>query len=44
MSWLVLAVVLGLALSNGANDNFKGVATIYGSASTVPRWSLRSLG
>lgn len=40
MSWLVLAVVLGLALSNGANDNFKGVATIYGSGSASYRVSL----
>ncbi len=25
------AAVLFLAFSNGANDNFKGVATLYGS-------------
>jgi inorganic phosphate transporter, PiT family len=31
MSVLVLAVVLLLAWSNGSNDNFKGVATLYGS-------------
>lgn len=40
MSWLVLIIVLGLALSNGANDNFKGVATIYGSGSASYRVSL----
>src|SRR5688572_7304150 len=31
MSLLVFAVVLLLAWSNGSNDNFKGVATLYGS-------------
>jgi len=31
MDWLLLAAVLFLAATNGANDNFKGVATLYGS-------------
>ena len=31
---LLLAVVL-LAYSNGANDNFKGVASLYGSRTTT---------
>src|SRR5262245_58494245 len=31
MTWVILVAVLFLAWSNGANDNFKGVATIYGS-------------
>jgi inorganic phosphate transporter, PiT family len=36
---LVLAVVF-LAMSNGANDNFKGVATIYGSGIAQYRTAL----
>lgn len=28
---LIFGVTLFLAYSNGANDNFKGVATLYGS-------------
>ncbi len=28
MTWLVLALVVALAFANGANDNFKGAATI----------------
>src|SRR5713226_7226184 len=31
--WLLVAVLL-LAYSNGANDNFKGVATLFGSGTT----------
>ncbi len=31
MAWLVAVAVLLLAYGNGSNDNFKGVATIYGS-------------
>ena len=27
----VLGAALALAFANGANDNFKGVATLYGS-------------
>ena len=32
MEWLVIAAGLALAFANGANDNIKGVATLYGSA------------
>lgn len=33
---LLLAILFGLflAYANGANDNFKGVATLYGSGTT----------
>lgn len=31
---MILVAVLVLAFSNGANDNFKGVATLYGSGTT----------
>jgi PiT family inorganic phosphate transporter len=37
---LILAVTLFLALANGANDNFKGVATLYGSRTLSWRASL----
>ena len=37
---LLLAAALFLAWSNGANDNFKGVATLYGSATAGFRGSL----
>lgn len=40
MTWLVLALALALAFWNGANDNFKGVATIYGSGSASYRRAL----
>jgi inorganic phosphate transporter, PiT family len=40
MTWLVLALVGAVALANGANDNFKGVATIYGSGSASYRITL----
>jgi inorganic phosphate transporter, PiT family len=40
MIWIVLAAVVLLAYSNGANDNFKGVATIYGSGSASYRSAL----
>ena len=36
---LILATLF-LAYSNGANDNFKGVATLYGSRTTTFRRSL----
>ncbi len=32
MEWLLLAAGVVLAFANGANDNIKGVATLYGSA------------
>lgn len=31
MEWLLVAVALFVAFSNGANDNFKGFATVWGS-------------
>ena len=37
--FIILAVLL-LAYSNGANDNFKGVATLYGSGTVNYRWAL----
>src|SRR6187455_2155982 len=40
MTWIVLAVVLFLAWSNGSNDNFKGVATLYGSGAASYRRAL----
>ncbi len=36
----IVAVGLLLAFANGANDNFKGVATLYGSATTSYRTAL----
>lgn len=40
MSGLILFGVLLLAYSNGANDNFKGVATLFGSGTTNYRRAL----
>ncbi len=40
MEWLVLAAALLLAFVNGANDNFKGVATLYGSGALSYRQAL----
>jgi len=37
---ILILAVLGLAWSNGANDNFKGVATLYGSATCGYRTAL----
>ena len=34
MIFLALLCVLFLAYANGANDNFKGVATLFGSGTT----------
>lgn len=31
MEWLLITVVLFVAFSNGANDNFKGFATVWGT-------------
>src|SRR3989338_5816842 len=39
IAWLVLAVAF-LAYANGANDNFKGVATLFGSRTTDYRTAL----
>jgi PiT family inorganic phosphate transporter len=40
MTPLIIAVVVLLAWSNGSNDNFKGVATIYGSGTASYRAAL----
>jgi len=40
MPALILIAVLLLAYSNGANDNFKGVATLFGSGTTNYRQAL----
>lgn len=42
LSWAVLIIVstLFLAYANGANDNFKGVATLFGSGTTDYRKAL----
>ena len=37
---IILAAVLCLAYANGANDNFKGVATLFGSGTTDYRRAL----
>jgi PiT family inorganic phosphate transporter len=37
---LLIMAVAWLAYSNGANDNFKGVATLYGSGTTTYRTAL----
>jgi len=37
---ILLLVVLVLAYANGANDNFKGVATLFGSGTTNYRAAL----
>ncbi len=37
---LILAAVLCLAYANGANDNFKGVATLFGTGTTHYRGAL----
>ena len=40
MEWVVVAAAFMLAFVNGANDNFKPVATLYGSKSLSYRQSL----
>ncbi len=40
MMWIAVATALLLAFANGANDNFKGVATLYGSSTTSYRLAL----
>lgn len=37
---LLIVTVICLAYANGANDNFKGVATLFGSGTTNYRWAL----
>jgi phosphate/sulfate permease len=39
---LLIAIVLALAYANGANDNFKGVATLYGGGTLSYRQALVS--
>jgi PiT family inorganic phosphate transporter len=40
ISAAVLMVALFLAFANGSNDNFKGVATLYGSGTASYKWAL----
>ena len=40
MTWVVLGAVALLAYTNGANDNFKGVATLFGSGTCSYRQAL----
>src|SRR3954452_13711534 len=37
---IIVLAVIGLAYANGANDNFKGVATLLGSGTTGYRRAL----
>ncbi len=39
-TWSILAATLFVAYANGANDNFKGVATLFGSGTTDYRKAL----
>ncbi|MBL7993917.1 anion permease [bacterium] len=41
MLYLILIAAFFLAYSNGANDNFKGVATLFGSGTTDYRKAIR---
>ena len=38
--WLLIAAALAITFANGANDNFKGVATLFGSGTTNYRRAL----
>jgi PiT family inorganic phosphate transporter len=38
--WLLVAAALAVTFANGANDNFKGVATLFGSATANYRRAL----
>jgi PiT family inorganic phosphate transporter len=38
--WLLVVAALAITFSNGANDNFKGVATLFGSGTTNYRRAL----
>ncbi len=40
MSWVLIASAMLLSFLNGANDNLKGVATLYGSGSLSYRRTL----
>ncbi len=37
---ILIVIVLALAYANGANDNFKGVATLFGSGTANYRGAL----
>lgn len=39
-TWLLVAAALAITFANGANDNFKGVATLFGSATANYRRAL----
>lgn len=40
MLWLLVPAALFLAFSNGANDNFKGFATVWGTETLSYRFAL----
>ncbi len=40
MAWILIFSVIAIAFANGANDNFKGVATLYGSGTADYRRAL----
>lgn len=40
MEWLLVAIALFVAFSNGANDNFKGFATVWGTDTLTYRQAL----
>lgn len=40
MEWLLIFAALAVAMSNGANDNFKGFATVWGSETLSYRQAL----
>lgn len=40
MPWILLASALAIAYANGSNDNFKGVATLFGSKTASYRGAL----
>ena len=40
MDWLLIVAALFIAFSNGANDNFKGFATVWGANALSYRQAL----
>lgn len=40
MTWILLGSALAIALANGSNDNFKGVATLFGAGTASYRRAL----
>jgi PiT family inorganic phosphate transporter len=40
MEWILIVAVIFLAFANGANDNFKGFATVWGSGTLEYRQAL----